>query len=105
MPNGPHTFYIVRGPTGSTWQFVIDGILRAELGFFANHTADYVVAGLESYESASVSPAKSWTSLRYFNGSAWTSWSGQEVNQVDNPPHCGRYLSNTTWRPAENSPC
>jgi hypothetical protein len=80
-------------------------VLRAELGFFGGQVATEVHAGLESYESASVVPAKNWLGLRYFNGSIWASWNGQEVVDVDNPPHCGYYQSSTVWRAAQNSPC
>lgn len=104
VPNGSHSFVIVRGPSGWTWQIVIDNVLRAELGFFGGQVATEVHAGLESYESTATTPVKAAGGLRTFGGTQWWWFDGRQVLRVDTTM-CGRYIQDTAWRYSQNASC
>jgi hypothetical protein len=101
---GQHTFKIVRGPTGGTWQFIIDTSPMAEYPIFVNNVGSYLQAGLESYNSSATVATHGYYSLQYNQGGPWYSWVKPETQGHD-PPACGQWTNLTHWTAWENSSC
>ena len=102
-----HTFRMDRvlsGFSGYQIYYRIDGATKKTYPTSAANFVDLDV-GLESYCQTCTVSAYSNSSLKFKVNDTWSNWAGRDGQQVNDPPMCGSWLSDTSWRSGEVASC
>jgi hypothetical protein len=105
---GEHNFKLQRSASTGEWAYVIDGwdYLDVDTGGATAHKLEVL---LETYDGATFMPAHGYYNLKFerWNSGNLVDWDSEPNNKLvtANPPMCGRWISDTTFRVGENDPC
>jgi len=102
-----HTFRMERVLTsigGQQIYYRIDGDLK-KMYPTSSSNFETLDLGLESYCEACTVNDYTNQSLKYKKNDAWFNWAGRDGKQVNDPPMCGSWVADTSWRSGQEAAC
>ena len=102
-----HAFHVRKVNSGfNGWQvyYEIDGVVKKTYATNSTLSNDLDV-GLESYCSNCTVTEYLNQQLQYQQSGTWYYWSGEDGHQVNYPPMCGYWQSQSIWVSGQGTPC